>query len=166
MKPTRIQMQTEEILRNTNPSITDCKDSQHDERKSHRPRSLMSVLRFFSARLAEKGQSDLAHGVERRQERGNRECNENNQISVIERAREYLIFRPEASRQKWKPGKRKPADEKSPERDWHLLAKSAHVKHVLRINVVIASVQNAMLHSMNNRTGTEEEQRLEEGMSN
>ena len=84
MEPAWIQMQAKEILWNANPSITDCKNGQHDERKSHRPRSLVCVFGLFGARLTEKGQCDLAHGVERGQERGNGQGNEYNEISITE----------------------------------------------------------------------------------
>src|SRR5271157_2270694 len=122
MEPTRIQMQSKKILRDANPSITDCKDSEHNERKCHRPGSLVCVFCFFCARLTEKGQSDLTHGVERGQERGNGQGNEDNQISIAECTREYFILRPEARCQKREAGKSKTADEKSPERDRHQLA--------------------------------------------
>src|SRR6185436_12373530 len=75
-----------------------------------------------------------------------------------------FVLRPETRCDNRETGKRKAADKESPEGDRHLILQAAHVEHILRIYFVIAGVQDSMLHAMNNRTRTEEEQRLEEGM--
>ena len=83
---------------------------------------------------------------------------------MTKRIRENFILRPEACGDDRETRKRKAADEEGPECDRHLLAKAAHVEHILRVNFVIASVKHAMLHAMNDGTRAEEEQGFEEGM--
>ena len=118
----------------------------------------------FCAGFAEEGQCDLAHGVESGQEGSDCESNEDRQMTVGKSIRKDLILRPEARGNDRETGKRKAADEEGPECDRHLLAQAAHIEHILWINFVIARVQDAMLHAVNDRAGAKEEQRFEEGV--
>src|SRR5690606_32390239 len=79
---------------------------------------------------------------------------------------EDFILRPEACRHQWETGEGETANKESPKSNGHFLAQTAHVEHVLWVNVVITRMQNAVLHTVNDRAGAEEEQRLEEGVSN
>ena len=83
---------------------------------------------------------------------------------MAKRIRQDFILRPEASGDERETGEGKAADQECPEGDRHLLAQTAHVEHILRVDFVIAGVQHAMLHAVNDRAGAKEEQRLEEGV--
>ena len=121
------------------------------------------MFRSFGARLAQEGQRNLAHGVESGQQGCQCQGDEDCQVAAVEGPGENFIFGPEAGCDQWETGQGKPADEEGPEGQRHLLAQTAHVEHVLRIDVFFG-VQHPVFHAMNDRTGAQEEQRLEEGM--
>ena len=90
----------------------------------------------FGAGLAQEGQGDLAHGVERGQQGSNRQGDKDQPLSAAKSVGENFIFRPETGGDHRETGKRKTTDQESPESDRHFLAQAAHVEHILRIDVV------------------------------
>src|SRR5512134_2576280 len=87
-------------------------------------------------------------------------------MTMPERVRQDLIFGPETCRDERETCERKTTDQERPECDRHLPTQATHIEHILGIDFVIAGMQNTMLHAMNNRAGTQEEQGLEEGVRN
>src|SRR5258707_13433564 len=108
MKPVRNETAGKPFW-HTKPTVANGKDRQHDQRNRHRPGSLLGVLRFWCARLAQKGKGNLAHGVKRGQEGGDGERDEYGQVPV-EGARQNFILGPETGGQYRKAGKRKATD--------------------------------------------------------
>ncbi len=74
-----------------------------------------------------------------------------------------LILRPEPGRDEREARQGEAADQKGDEGQRHLLAQSAHVEHVLRVQMPVRGV-DAVFHAVDDRAGAEEEQRLEEGV--
>ena len=78
--------------------------------------------------------------------------------------RQDLILGPEARRHHREAREGEPADQEGPEGARHLLAQAAHIVHILRVNAVVTGVQHTVLHPVDHRAGTEEQQRFEEGV--
>ena len=123
----------------------------------------MSVLRCLCSRLTEESQRDLTHGIEGGQEGRQRERDEHCHVSVSERVGQYLILRPETSRDQRETGEREPADQECGECDRHLLAQPAHIEHILGVDVFICML-NTMLHTVNDGARTQEQERLEKSV--
>src|SRR5688500_10804252 len=109
----------------------------------------MGMFGFFCAGLAEEGQCDLAHRVECRQEGSDCQCEKDCPMAMPERICENFILRPKTSRNQREARQSKATDKERPERDRHLLAQAAHIEHILWVDMMIACVQNTMLHAMN-----------------
>ena len=152
------------MLRDAHPAIANGEEREDDQRQRSSSRASPGRVRLPCARFAEEGQCDLAHGVEGGQEGRDRQGDKNPPMTMSKCICKDLILRPEASRNKRETGESKTTDQKCPECDRHLFAQAAHVEHILRIDMVIACVQNTMLHAMNDRARAEEEQRFEEGV--
>src|SRR5690349_759234 len=118
---------------------------------------------FWGASLAKEGQRDLAHRIERRQERSESERDKDKIMSIAKRVGKDLILGPETGGHKWEARKGKATDQECPESNRHLLTQATHVEHVLRIDLMIPRVKHTMFHTMDDRARSQEEQRLEEG---
>ena len=98
-----------EIGRHADESGADCKDGQDKQRQRHGEADdslpQVGVFRRFTARLAAKGQRDLAHGVEGGHERRQRQQNEDQSVRAAAVLIQHqpgvcqdFVFGPEAGR--------------------------------------------------------------------
>ena len=152
------------ILWDPHPTKTNRKHGQNDERDSHRVDRLVSVLGFFSAGFPQESECNLPHGIESRQKGSYRQRPEDNSLLVRPCARQDLILGPEACRKHRETGEGKAADEESPKGLGHLRLQATHVEHILRFDIVFTGMQHAVFHPVDDRTRTEEQERLEESM--
>lgn len=132
-----------EVLGDVDKADEQREDGQDDQREGHGGGALGRVCCCFGARLAEEGHGDLAHGVERRQERADHQHHEDQGCqpvafdqAVIVGIGEDLVFAPEAGGDEWEAGQRQAADQECDKCDRHARAQTAHVAHVLRVECV------------------------------
>src|SRR5215211_7270660 len=96
MQPVRDESTEEwKVLGDTHPPISHSKDREDDQRNGHRPGSLLRMFRFFRARLAEKGQCDLAHRIERCHEGSDCQREKHCPVTMTKRVCQDFILRPE-----------------------------------------------------------------------
>src|SRR5215510_8052603 len=95
MEPVRDESAEEwEVLRDADPAKRHSKERENQERSRHRPGSLVRVFGFLRARFSEKSQCDLAHCIERGQERGKSQCYKDCDVTMTESVGEYFVLRP------------------------------------------------------------------------
>ena len=135
-------------------------DRQYDEREEHDLRALVwleiAVRTVLFAvvvptGLAEEHHDDLTRHVVRGEQCGD-ETDHVETTVVREDEQENFVLRPETGKG-WHAGNGQPADDEREGRDGHQLAKCTHATHVL-----------FMVHAVDDRTRTEEQQRLEESV--
>ena len=143
---------------NAEPSGSDGADGEDDERDGHGLRRLVDVVLDLVAHawLAKEGEEDETAHVEGGHEGGGEADEPENAIGAAfggPGLPEDFVFG-EESGEAGNAGDGEHADEHGPERGGSALAKVAHELHILLTG-----------HGVNNGAGTEEEQGLEEGVS-
>ena len=127
-------------------------DAQHREnqqRDRHPGRAIVTVMRSLGARFAEEGNHEKPRHVKRGEDRDT-EADDVKRCALFTRCGENGVLRPE-SRQQREPRERRGADCEGHGCLRHVLGKTAHLPNILLV-----------MQRVNHRTGTEEEQCLEE----
>ncbi len=136
--------------------------------------------RRLGARLAQEGHHDLAHGVKGRHQRRERQHDKDQPAqpgAAVKSLGQDFVLAPKASGDKGQARKRHAAGHERPERPGHPVSQAAHVAHVLRVKMflfvpflamlvmaVMGHVMMSVLHAVDDRAGTQKEQRLEESV--
>ncbi len=129
------------------------KDGQNPERKRHRGRGLVRMhVMMVEALPPPECEEDGAEHIEGGAEGGNRPHTPQDRVAVCKRARKNFIFGEEAA-QREDAGNSQGPDQIGLVGLRHMGLQPPHLLHVL-----------LLVHSVDHRSGTEEEQRLEEGV--
>ena len=85
--------------------------------------------------VAQKGQRNLAHGIEGGQEGGRGQGHEDHPVSIPKSLRQDFVLGPEAGGQDGKTRQREATDQEGPEGAGHFPTQPTHVEHILGVHL-------------------------------